>query len=620
MNNIEEEFGISLRIRQEFPMIELRTILLNFETRGAAETLYIVLQHMNEEELKRKTISLDCDTIYFTNVLESFRNLNSEYNSIFYFNDEGEKPVFSYITLDKEDFVTEVREKVAISKNANTGAYGFSSGEVMRNYCTKILNGGVGETGEYYVSNIIASMLEDKAKFKGIYVDDFSCVGTPWQLEEFMKRIKLRPELIKKQRFCFDLDNTLVTHPEVRGDYSTVKPIWKNIKLVRELKEMGHYIIIWTARRMKTHNGNVGKVVKDVALVTLSKLEEFGVPYDEIFFGKPYAQVYVDDLAVNALLDTEKEVGWGQTDESTPKRKEMITPRHFNTIQTIGDVVIKTTHDFSGKGEAYFYQNIPSSLSEFFPKLLKIEEITFPIQSTSLSMEKIHGTVFTHLLTNRCVTEGRLLKLLNCLNQIHNHQKELNQEPKYGQNGTLQEIDIYANYAPKLELRFEKFQQVYKTLGSDIESHYKSLIEGLLEYQKKDRAKKVDIIHGDPVFSNLFLTSDSKIKMIDMRGHLGEKLSISGDALYDYAKVLQSLFGYDFVLMNKTLESLDLEILQKLRSTLFTFLSNLYPDFNKQDILIITSSLFFSLIPLHADPNHQVLFFNLSKNILKEIS
>lgn len=34
-----------------------------------------------------------------------------------------------------------------------------------------------------------------------------------------------------KLRICFDLDNTLTTYPAIAGDYSTVKPIHKNISL-----------------------------------------------------------------------------------------------------------------------------------------------------------------------------------------------------------------------------------------------------------------------------------------------------------------------------------------------------------------------------------------------------
>ncbi len=55
---------------------------------------------------------------------------------------------------------------------------------------------------------------------------------------------------------------------------------------------------------MRTHTGNVGTVLKDVGMVTFQQLAQYEIPYDEIHFGKPWADVYIDDLAVNSNLDT----------------------------------------------------------------------------------------------------------------------------------------------------------------------------------------------------------------------------------------------------------------------------------------------------------------------------
>ena len=52
--------------------------------------------------------------------------------------------------------------------------------------------------------------------------------------------------------------------------------------------------------KLNTYQGNVGKVIADVAALTIKQLDEFGIPYDEIYFGKPAADVYVDDKAINA--------------------------------------------------------------------------------------------------------------------------------------------------------------------------------------------------------------------------------------------------------------------------------------------------------------------------------
>ncbi len=43
--------------------------------------------------------------------------------------------------------------------------------------------------------------------------------------------------------------------------------------------------------------GNIGKVMADIGKVTLDTLEKFDIPYDELYFGKPYAHYYIDDFS-----------------------------------------------------------------------------------------------------------------------------------------------------------------------------------------------------------------------------------------------------------------------------------------------------------------------------------
>ena len=76
------------------------------------------------------------------------------------------------------------------------------------------------------------------------------------------------------------------------------------------------------------------------------------------------------------------------------------------------------------------------------------------------------------------------------------------------------------------------------------------IIKYLDEYEFNKLAKK-SIIHGDFVFTNIIINNFGKIKLIDMRGRLGNQLTLYGDKLYDYAKIYQSLIGYDEILMNK---------------------------------------------------------------------
>ncbi len=99
-------------------------------------------------------------------------------------------------------------------------------------------------------------------------------------------------------RICFDLDGVIC---QLRGpgqSYAELLPVPGAVEKLRELKAAGHYVIIATARHMKTCEGNVGRVLAKQGAVTLDWLRRHGIEYDEIHFGKPHAQVYVDDNAL----------------------------------------------------------------------------------------------------------------------------------------------------------------------------------------------------------------------------------------------------------------------------------------------------------------------------------
>ena len=139
-------------------------------------------------------------------------------------------------------------------------------------------------------------MLEKGGNFKAIKLEttEFHVVGTPTQLGSFITAADVATQQSKK-RFCFDLDNTLVTSPAVPGNYATCKPILRVIDYLQKLHADGHYIIVYTARRMRTHDANIGRVVADVAAITIQQLSDFAIPYNELVFGKPFADFYIDD-------------------------------------------------------------------------------------------------------------------------------------------------------------------------------------------------------------------------------------------------------------------------------------------------------------------------------------
>jgi capsule biosynthesis phosphatase len=204
-----------------------------------------------------------------------------------------------------------------------------------------------------------------------VYVEKTTHIGTYQEIE---KQIITNT---KKLRICFDLDNTLVTYPEIPGDYSTVKPIQKMIDLLYFFKQNNHEIIIYTARRMETHKSNIGKVMKDIALVTFSTLEKFGIIYDEIIFGKPIADIYIDDRAMNPYYNDISLFGFfGKNKEFIPNK---IENNKYNKIEKIENQISKKGPKKFMRGELYFYQNIPQKFEKYFPNKAKNLLYSYPL-------------------------------------------------------------------------------------------------------------------------------------------------------------------------------------------------------------------------------------------------
>lgn len=99
-------------------------------------------------------------------------------------------------------------------------------------------------------------------------------------------------------RLCIDLDGVVCELRKPDQQYPDLAPIPGAVDKLRALKKAGHYIILLTARHMKTCEGNVGKVIARQGKVTLDWLARHGIEYDELHFGKPHADIYIDDNAL----------------------------------------------------------------------------------------------------------------------------------------------------------------------------------------------------------------------------------------------------------------------------------------------------------------------------------
>ena len=563
---------------KSFPTLNFRFFMLENDTRGAAETLNIALKNLSLKD--QPIISLDSDNFYLTDII-SLWNFK---NSILIFNDIHKQPLYSYVEINEQKQITNIVEKEKISDNACCGGYAFTSYKELLKYTQFIIDNNIKQKDEFYTSTVIKEMLKNNHIFHAIEIpkQNYICLGTPLQLKNFYNNFPKKSYLnlfknTNEMRICFDLDNTLVTFPKIAGDYNTVEPIIKNIEYLRYLKSFGHTIIIYTARRMKTHGGNIGKLMADIGKITFDTLKKFSIPYDEIYFGKPQADVYIDDLGLNCFDNLEKELGFYM---------DTIKPRDFNQLKNnFIEIYKKKSDDLSG--EIYYYQNIPNKIKDLFPLLINFDE-----KNTWYEIEKINGLTASVLYVSELLTINTLKTIMNSIKRI--------QSCKCNQK---RNINIYENYSKKLEKRYASYDYSQFQNNNKIFNE----INNYLKNYEKSKKGKISVIHGDTVLTNIIISEYDKIKFIDMRGKMGTVLTIYGDWLYDWAKVYQSLIGYDNILLNK-------EVNIKYQKSILEFFEDyfitLYSEDAFNNLKMITKSLLFSLIPLHDNDNCQQ-FYNL---------
>ena len=110
----------------------------------------------------------------------------------------------------------------------------------------------------------------------------------------------------------FDVDGTICPIKKENEDYKDLIPNADMINKIRELKQDGYRIVFFTARNMRTYNGDIDKILKHTKPVLEAWLQKWEIPYDELIFGKPYPGkegFYVDDktLRPNELLSMNKD-------------------------------------------------------------------------------------------------------------------------------------------------------------------------------------------------------------------------------------------------------------------------------------------------------------------------
>jgi capsule biosynthesis phosphatase len=550
---------------------------VEYLTRGAVETAYIGIQNLNIKE-DENIVFIDNDNLHTFNELKTFNNDFIGYSIDFY------NPNYSFIQINNNTVIN-IEEKNKISDNYCCGFYGFKNVGNFKLYSKKLLDKNFKTKNEFYFSQLYKLIINDNKTITPFHIENTKHIGS-------FNEIFNNKDLVTKTklRVCFDLDNTLVTNPTIANDYSTVKPIVKNIQLLNYLKNDGHEIIIYTARRMTTHKGNIGKVIKDIASVTINTLEKLDIQYDELIFGKPIADIYIDDKAINPYINNISHFGlFYKNDEFIPNK---IENNKYNQIKKIDNYIIKSGPYDILRGELFYYQNIPREFEKYFSKL---NDFNKKDDILELKIDYISGIPLFYLYKNQLLTPKMIDDLFEILNKFHSYKNTSTTNI----TTNINEENVKNNYLLKLKNRFNKndynfpdTDEVFQEIILGIENNYDPVISS--------------IIHGDFWFSNIILTYDDNYKFIDMKGQVDNILTINGDIYYDYGKLYQSILGYDLILNGQEFngKELDIDYINIMRQYFLEKCKSL--DLNLTYLKYVTKGLIFGTFYFIKDSNLQI--------------
>lgn len=510
-----QNYGFKQYLINNFKDISFEFLPITFQTRGPAETVYIGLKNYSEVFNKDEQILLlDNDNIYDDLKIESL----PKENFILYSKNPTGFHHYSFVEINEDNTISKICERQKISDYICVGGYGFKNLETCLKYCKQTVLNTIDES---YMSYVYTNLLKEGEVVNSYYLPNCFSIGTPNDI--LLNKNKIKRE---KLRLVFDLDNTIVTYPNIYKNYSTVSVIPNIFNFMKKMKDEGHYIIINTARNMVTSGHNPGKSVKNIGLTTLQSLKDLGIEYDEIHFGKPYGDLYIDDKAFNTYdLSLFSGMGFYDIQNNLINYK---TNRYNKILRINKNGIIKIGNNILS--EINYYKMISNhEISKLFPKMIQYNE------KDSMTLEFINGTNLNKIYSQGLLQPELFEKLMKDVKELHQSEIEDGIEITRGDIIDHYQIKFEARSKVKEDYPFEDFEKVYIKLKENLEK----FLEKNYQIDK--------IIHGDLWFSNIMYHKNN-FKFFDVRGKFNEKLTIKGHIIYDYAKIYQSITGLDHII------------------------------------------------------------------------
>lgn len=287
-------------------------------------------------------------------------------------------------------------------------------------------------------------------------------------------------------RVVFDLDDTICKHK--KRQFEKAVPIKDTVEKMRQMKKDGWEIIVYTARGQNSCKGNLADIEKKYADQITGWLSRNNVPFDELRFGKPLADLYVDD----------KGIGLAEFRET---RIENCDGNSGATVVRVGDKIMKSSEEAPKEAEWYSRAN-----------------------ELGINTPRVHSVVLNTIT-------------IDFIDGIKGSEKRIEDRDLYKVIQCIKTFEMTERNKP-----FDS-DGLCKRLGSHLQSKTKDFVS--LFDKIKAMNLKQSFCHGDLSMSNVIFKEDSVYLIDPIYGRAYSSYFM------DYGKMLFSLNGGETLLSGK---------------------------------------------------------------------
>jgi len=162
---------------------ECKIILVDQLTRGAAETVLLAKEHINNDQ---PLVIANSDQFIEWNSNEFFYAMAADECDGGIVTFKSNHPKWSYAKVDGEGFVNEVAEKKPISDIATAGVYFYKKGRDFVEGAEKMIKDDNSIDGEFYVAPVYNELIKQGKKIRIFPVEKMWGLGTPEELNLFL--------------------------------------------------------------------------------------------------------------------------------------------------------------------------------------------------------------------------------------------------------------------------------------------------------------------------------------------------------------------------------------------------------------------------------------------------